>query len=190
LNIKEFASLHDHLRAQRIFFYYTGEFTAAIIESISDALRARLAVLAVPAARRMRVLPNFIEMAHNIMHYSAAGGGGEGETGTRRGSVVIGVDSGGHYWIACCNRIQRADQDYLARRLGALQSMTAEELVIAYKKQLINDDHEETDERSRGAGLGFITIARDSMSPPEFDFIADTREPDLFSLFYIRSIIK
>jgi len=62
--------------------------------------------------------------------------------------------------------------------------MTMEEIKSAYKKAL----RDETPADSKGAGLGFLTMARDASEPLEFEFVKDAHHPDA-TIFCIKAII-
>ncbi len=74
--------------------------------------------------------------------------------------------------------------DTIRSRLEQLHCMTMDEIRDAYKKAL----REETPEDSRGAGLGFLTMARDASAPLEFEFVQDAGDPQV-TLFCIKAII-
>src|ERR1700741_4358300 len=62
----------DDLAAEHgVFFYYCGYFSQTIISASADAIQLRLRGAGVPEKSKRRVLSAFIEMAQNIVHYSA-----------------------------------------------------------------------------------------------------------------------
>ena len=66
-------------------------------------------------------------------------------------------------------------------RLNALQSMSQEEIKAAYKTQL----RSENEAGSKGAGLGFLTVARDASEPIEFHF--DEQPDGKTAMFYLKA---
>ena len=64
------------------------------------------------------------------------------------------------------NLIQRSDVERLRVKLSRIRDMSKDELKVLYKEQL----RAEPEEGSKGAGLGFMEIARRASKPIEFDF--------------------
>ena len=60
----------------------------------------------------------------------------------------------------------------------------SEEIKQAYRQTL----RDETPDGSKGAGMGFLTMARDARQPLEFDFDAD-QEPGQPPVFYLKAAI-
>lgn len=69
-------------------------------------------------------------------------------------------------------------------KLGALRNMTLDEIKQAYRQTL----REETPEGSKGAGMGFLTLARDARQPLEFDFDTQHESGDS-PVFYLKAAI-
>ena len=83
----------------------------------------------------------------------------------RYGILTIGRE-GNEYVVCAGNLIERCDVERLHARLSRIREMSKEELRALYKEQLRADP----EEGSKGAGLGFMEIARRASKPIEFDF--------------------
>ncbi len=83
----------------------------------------------------------------------------------RQGSVCIGVEDS-HYYLLSANPVAAESVDALRAKLEPLRSMTLEDIKKAYRETL----RTEQPEGSKGAGLGFLTVARDASAPLEFEF--------------------
>ena len=68
--------------------------------------------------------------------------------------------------VCAGNLIELADIDRLNARLSRIRDMSKDELKALYKEQL----RAEPEVGSKGAGLGFMEIARRASKPIEFDF--------------------
>jgi hypothetical protein len=64
------------------------------------------------------------------------------------------------------NLVERADVERLRAKLTRIRGMSKDELKALYKEQL----RAAPEEGSKGAGLGFVEIARRASKPIEFDF--------------------
>lgn len=62
------------------------------------------------------------------------------------------------------------DVPRLHERLQPLRRMSLDEIKSAYRAQLRNEEHAD-DATSKGAGLGFLTVARDATEPIEYSIV-------------------
>ena len=131
-----------------------------------------------------RVFAVFIEQIHNILHYSEEkipeDETVEGEL--RFGIVLVGM-WGARYYVRCGNFVSNRHVEPLSELLGQLQGMDKEELKALYKERRRSS---ELCDNSKGAGLGFIEMARRATEPLKFDF---TPVDDYRSFFSITTII-
>lgn len=86
--------------------------------------------------------------------------------------------------MVCVNPIATAAVDDLREKLEPLRNMSIEEIKQAYKMSLRAD----TPADSKGAGLGFLTMARDASAPLEFAFHPREDETGT-TLFCLKTII-
>lgn len=170
-NIAEkYGSFFNLAREHQVIFYYRGYFSQHIVAAMADAVKLQLEVTGVAGPTRRKLFSSFIEMAQNIVHYSAdaltAPTLREGEV--RHGSVCIRRETDGSFLLLCANRLEAHIAEELRGKLEALRSMTLEEIKQAYRRTL----REDAPEGSKGAGIGLLTVARDAREPLEFDFDA------------------
>ncbi|WP_092135399.1 SiaB family protein kinase [Cupriavidus sp. YR651] len=154
-------------RERKVIFYYVGYFSQNIIAAMSDAVRLQLAVSGVDGTTRRKLFSSFVEMAQNIVHYSsdALTPPTQDNGQLRHGSVCISmVDE--HYRLMCSNPVATARVHQLRATLEPLRTMTLDEIKQAYKQTL----RAEAPQGSKGAGLGFLTMARDASAPLEYNF--------------------
>ena len=182
---QEFNDFFDVARKRHIIFFYVGYFSQHVVAAISETIKARLDTAGAAGPTRRRIFSSFVEMSQNIMHYSSdtltPPQSDQGQM--RRGSFCIGMKDDS-FFLLCANPVERASEDRIRRRLEPLHSMTMEEIKSAYKKAL----REDTPADSKGAGLGFLTMARDASAPLEFEFVHETHDPDT-TVFCIKAII-
>ena len=58
---------HQH----QVIFYYVGYFSQNIVAAMAEAVKLQLEVAGVAGPTRRKLFSAFIEMAQNIIHYSA-----------------------------------------------------------------------------------------------------------------------
>lgn len=169
----------------QVIFYYMGYFSQNIVAAMADAVKLQLEVAGVAGPTRRKLFSSFVEMAQNIIHYSSdaltPSGATNGEL--RHGAVCIRREDDGSFLLLCANPVEPSIADSLREKLEALRRMTLDEVKQAYRQSL----REETPEGSKGAGMGFLTMARDAREPLEFDFDAPTQ--DSYPVFYLKAAI-
>lgn len=162
---QEWQALSQDALRKDVIFFYVGYFSQNIIAAMADAVKTRIEYVGAEGATRRKLFSSFIEMAQNIIHYSADYCNAVGENGMRRGSVCIS-NHHGHYFLHCANPVEAAVATKLRDKLAHLHSLTIDDIKREYKQTL----RAETPDDSKGAGLGLLTMARDASAPLEFDF--------------------
>ncbi|WP_280191018.1 SiaB family protein kinase [Delftia sp. PS-11] len=183
---EKYGSFFHLARQHQVIFYYVGYFSQNIVAAMADAVRLQLEVAGVAGPTRRKLFSSFIEMAQNIIHYSAdaltPAHQDDGEL--RHGAVCIRRDEDGRFSLLCANPVEQRLGDELRGKLSALSSMTVDEIKKAFRQSL----REETPEGSKGAGMGFLTVARDACEPLEFDF-DPAQTVDGKPVFYLKATI-
>jgi hypothetical protein len=118
----------------------------------------------------------------NVINYSAEkGDAGEDDQDLSFGILIIGKREG-QFYIQCGNYVTQEQEAPLRHKLTKIQSMDKDELKKFYKEQR----RKEASEGSKGAGLGFIEMARKASEPITFDF-APAKAEKLF--FVITAVV-
>jgi hypothetical protein len=164
---KDYREFKTILDTRGVIFSFSGYLSEGILYSLGDALRHKMALEDTDLTTIKKVFSVFIEQAQNIIRYSAEklrGNIGKAVE-LSSGMVTIGTDRG-KFFIVCANIILTEDVPRLRDRLQQLQRMDKDEIKAHYKEKL----REPPEERSRGATIGLIEIARRASDPIEFDF--------------------
>jgi hypothetical protein len=180
-------SVHDYAflelaQQRKVIFYHQGYFSHSIVSAMAEVVKLQLEVAGVSGPTRRRLFSSFVELSQNIIHYSSDALGGD-EATVRQGAVCISVEGEQHYML-CANPIASGEVQALRDKLEPLRSMSLEEIKQAYKVSL----RAETPEHSKGAGLGFLTMARDASAPLEFAFRVREDDPET-TVFCLKAII-
>jgi len=164
-----------------IMFAYSGYVTEPVLNGVGEALKQKLAIQDADTRTMRSVFAIFVEQMQNMIRYSAEKVQPRARPDTplelRYGVLTIGQENG-DYVVNAGNLVLRADVERLRGRLSALSTMDREQLKAAYKEQLKTGP----DEHSKGAGIGFIEIARRASKPIEFDFMKVDEEYVFFAL--------
>lgn len=173
-------------REQNVVFYYTGYFNQTMVSAMGEALRLRISYLEANNLTRRRLFSIFIELAQNVVHYSAEtlSDSQQLDQEVRRGAIWIG-EQDAHFYIVCANPVLRSATERIRSKLEPLRAMTLQEIKSHYRDTL----RSENEAGSKGAGLGFLTVARDASAPIEFDFIDEYGSDNPTTLFYLKARI-
>jgi hypothetical protein len=170
------AAFSDVAAAHGVFFYYCGYFSQKIIEASAEAIEQRMEAAGVAEKVRRRVVGAFIEMAQNIVHYSADRLTAADATNdeVRFGTILI-ARRGDGISLACSNPVDHETYRRLAPKLATISRMTLDAIRAAYRDALRADAEPE----SKGAGLGLLTMARGAACPLQYSFTPSTVAPEL-----------
>lgn len=181
----ELYDLYRDLKSKRILFCYSGPIAHAGIEGVAQTLRMNLEYDDTGNATKVAVFSIFIEQVQNILNYSAERLGGaetESENELGFGTVAIGREADGSYFIYCGNRVYNKDTAELGRRIDELKGLSKDELKALYKERR----RMEPPPGSKGAGLGLVEIARKAGKPIEYSF---RKIDEIFSFFIIKVVV-
>ena len=154
---------HKLLEQRRTFFCYSGLLSEDVLSTFSGIVREQMSEMEDDAEITKRVFGIFVEQAQNVIRYSKDRIA-EGGTGT----VAISRAEDG-FLIEAINPMDHENAAGLQKNLDELKAMDNKELRKAYKQRL----REGPPEGSKGAGLGFIEMARKA-DRFEFDFVGST----------------
>ncbi|MBF0439302.1 MAG: hypothetical protein HQL93_09300 [Magnetococcales bacterium] len=176
--------LRDTLMQEDLLFFYSGYVTEQIMVSIGDAIRDLLALNNTAQSVANTLFTIFIEQAQNIIRYSAEYQTGElnqRQIDLRYGVLAIGYKEDGYY-IACSNAIIKQDVARLQEKLTHIKTLDRSGLKALHKEILKG----QIPEGSKGAGVGFIDIARLATRGFEFEFLETS---DTLSYFVLKAYI-
>jgi hypothetical protein len=177
------AAFFELAQRRNVIFYHKGYFSHSIVAAMSEVVKLQLEVAGINGPTRRKLFSSFIEISQNIVHYSSDSLV-EGEGGAIREGAVCITTEGERHQMLCVNPVTTASVGMLRERLEPLCNMSLEEIKEAYKLTLRAD----TPVESKGAGLGFLTMARDASAPLEFAFYPRVDAPET-TLFCLKTII-
>ena len=177
--------LRAMLHSQGVIFAYSGYVTEPVLSGVGEALKQKLTIDDADTKTLRSVFAVFVEQMQNIIRYSAEkvqrplppAADAHALKELRYGILTIGKE-GNDYVVCAGNLVERGDVPRLHARLSRIREMSKEELKALYKEQL----RAEPEEGSKGAGLGFMEIARRASRPIEFDFTDIDADHTFFAL--------
>lgn len=146
-----------------IIFSFTGPMSHQVVEGVGNALKVKMEEDSVVKTVTMKVFSIFVEQVQNVINYSDER---EPEVSDMAFGIIVVGKEDESFFIYCGNRIKKENVEKLKTNLEELSKMDKAELKEFYKKKR----KEGSDEQSKGAGIGFIEMARKSTKPLEFSF--------------------
>ena len=167
---KETYDFRGRLDTSGVIFCYSGYITEDILTGIGNAMKKKLEHEDADKKTSKSLFSIFVEQVQNVIRYSAEGesGGANGDREDLKYGVLTIGRQNDNYFISCANLVLNKDVERLQGALAHIQTLDRDGLKSLYKETLRG----ETPEGSKGAGVGFIDIARRAGHGIEFDFMA------------------
>jgi hypothetical protein len=182
MNFDELFSQYRAMTDHKILMSFKGVFAQPALVEMGNSIRNTVGSDAVGTVVMKKIFAIFIELSQNILFYSAEK---EVDLDGREGGVGILVvsDNGDRYCVSSGNLMLNQNVDRMRERCEKVASMNKEELRAYYNEQRKRDRPAD----SKGAGLGFIDMARKSDYSLQF---AITPFDEQHSFFMISSYIS
>ena len=163
----EMYNFRNQLHEQGIVFCYSGYMTEQIMTGIGDAIKRKLKIDQADRQTARTVFSVFVEQVQNVIRYSSEHEAEEGQPASelRYGVMTVGCKND-RYFVSCGNVVNTTDVERLRASLTHIQGLDRRQLRVFYKESLKAD----VPAKSKGAGVGFIHIARTASRGFEFDF--------------------
>lgn len=176
-------NLKNELEHAHVFFCYVGPISQNLLADIMGILEQKMSLEQASRATILRVFSVIVEKVQNILHYSDENLSAQkseqepAEPTLRQGIIAVGHDQE-HYFVLSGNVIANEKVPLLQKKLTSLRNMNKAELKQYYQEQR----RKEPEEGSKGAGLGFVEMAKKASQPIEFDFKPIDEHTSFFSL--------
>ena len=147
---------HNLLIERRTFFCFSGALSESVLSSITEAVKHQVFTESGEKKLGSRVFAVFIEQVQNIIRYSAESFQSDSiREVSGLGTVAISATTEG-FTVEAVNPIDENSVASLDENLSQLKVLTSEQLKAAYTDRLKQGPPKD----SKGAGLGFIDMAR------------------------------
>lgn len=177
----EMYDLRDTLGQQGITFCYSGYMTEGILLGIGNAIKTQMQLGDADAKVTKGVFAVFVEQVQNVIRYSAEKIGSEDSAELRYGILTVGTKDDKAF-VACGNMIETRDAERLRDSLMHIKGLDRDGLKALWKETLRG----ETPKGSKGAGVGFIDIARNARHGIDFDF---RKVDDAYVFFTLKALL-
>lgn len=171
---------YEEMHTDGVILYFNGPVSQAMVESIAELMRSKMRAEEAGMGSVQRVFAVLVEQMQNIVRYSSErhvdSPAHEGEMA--HGQVVVGREEDGRFFVACGNTILSEDGTGLAEQIELLRSMNRDELKAYYKERRKQPDCCSV----KGAGLGFVEMARKASQPLDFNIVPVDGSTSFFSM--------
>ncbi|WP_135078993.1 SiaB family protein kinase [Terasakiella sp. SH-1] len=177
---EEMYKFRDVLADKGIIFCYSGYMTEDVLSGIGQAIRMKMELEDADKKIARSVFSLFVEQVQNVIRYSAEKEefiSGDIQKELRYGVLTVGQKNGS-FFVSCSNLIEDRDVIRLGKNLKHIQQLDSNGLKKLYKDTLRGD----APEGSKGAGVGFIDIARRAKKGFEFDFMPVENDRSYFCI--------
>lgn len=175
-DVNEYKQLLDK---SGIIYSYNGTISQNILLSVGRTIEEVFERLPVTATLLTKVFSVFTEQLHNIMSYSVDKVSVKDNVFESEGLSIIGFDKKKNkYYIGSGNHIENGKAEIISFKIDRLNKLNDEELREFYKdvRRTRRDKHE------RGAGLGFIEMARKSSEEIQYNIRKIDDEKSFFEI--------
>jgi hypothetical protein len=186
LNGHSYLAFRKEHEDRGIVFSYSGYLNEDILSGIGSAIRSKMTIDRTEEKISRAVFSAFVEQVQNVIRYSAetssqaSNGSGAADEALilPYGLVAIGEYPDGQHFVTCCNMVLSSDTKKLSEQLESIRGLDRKELGALMRQQL----RDGPPEGSKGAGIGFIAIAREAHGNWEYDIVENAKEGfDFFS---------
>lgn len=170
---------YEQLQEKGIILYFNGPVSQGVVEGVADLMREKMRNEDAGMKVTQRVFSILVEQMQNIVRYSVERDHDDfGGLSMGSGQIIVGREAEGQFYVACGNRIRSEDGPRLTNKIEQVRTMNPDELKLLYKEQR----RKGPDPDSRGAGLGFIEMARKACKPVDFNIVPVDGETSFFSM--------
>ena len=172
--------IHNDMLGDGISFCFTGFMSEDMLLGIGNTLRKKFEIDDLDKTTSMSMFSVFVEMVQNVIRYSAENQSDNNDPAIidlRYGILSIGEKDGRNF-VACGNLVKTEDMKRLETKLSGLKEMDSKQLRKLFKDSL----KEDAPEGSKGAGVGFIEIARRAKHGFDFDFEHAGEDREFFTI--------
>ncbi len=167
------------LEKEGVLFSFSGTVSQSILSSVAETLEKELQTTGIAFGLIQNIFAVFTEQMQNIMSYSQERIHLGNNAFESPGICIVGFDQEmGHFFVSSANIMHPEDESKLSEKLDKIIPMKKDEL-REYYKVLRRSGKEK---HGRGAGLGFLEMAKKSALPMEYAITHLDEERSFFEI--------
>jgi len=174
---------HDMLKEKKITLVYSGPLWSEGIGGLAGNLKERMEFDKIPLNTSQEIFSVFVEQLNNMLMYSEEKENFQDTNAcpveSPKGTFILGRE-GNTFFIQTGNTMKSKNVEMVRNRIDYLNTLDKNALRVFYKEQMRSVDN---NAGSKGAGLGFIEIARRISSKINYSFTPFGDDLTFFTLF-------
>ena len=159
------SELTKHMNSDNPQYVFAGMITNKVLDGIAAGIEDVLSAQEATSKKYRKIFSIFIEMTQNIIFYSAERVNLENDE-AGFGALEIAMD-GAEIKISAANPITMEQRKKIGEIMEQISRSTPDEIIALHKAKMFASIE---DPDSRGAGLGYLDIAKKSVKPVHFGF--------------------
>ncbi|MEA3384716.1 MAG: SiaB family protein kinase [Campylobacterota bacterium] len=161
-----------------IIFSFSGTISQELLMSIVETIKKELENVGTQNKIKDSIFIVAIEQMQNIMSYAKDKQEYENNKYSSSGIFVVGFDNvKAKFFVASSNKVKHEDKIKVQTKLDKINSLDTKEQRKFLRELLRSGDLT----HSRGAGVGFVEMAKRSSEPLEYNFL-EFNDDDYFEL--------
>jgi len=162
-----FSKIRDVIEQEEIFFSYSGIISQSLTTSIEEITNLQLADRNEDKKIARYIFLISVEQLQNMMSYSVGRKTLEGNRYSTPGIFVLGYNKNiKKYFVSSSNEIEKKEIEGISSKIDYINSLDKMQLKEFLKEKLRTSE----DSHERGAGIGFIEMAKRSSEKIEYNF--------------------
>ena len=176
----ELLKLKEILNDSGVIFSFSGTVSQKILTSIAEAIEAEMGAIEEMENKTIRsIFIIFVELMQNIMSYSKDRKNPIGSVYESLGIGLIGYSNEkSKYYVASANNIFPEKEEKIKQKIDKINRLDQAGVKQLYKELRRSGLHK----HDRGAGLGFLEIAKKSSEQLEYKITRLTDEQSFFEI--------
>ena len=167
------------LEKEAIIFSFSGTISQPILSGIGETIQTDLDAMSMDTRVTMKIFAIFTEQMQNIMSYSKERRENQPNRHASPGICVVGFDDQKNkYYVHSANMMEDKDKAQIQKKIDYINSLD-QEGVKQYYKELRRSGK---DIHNRGAGLGFLEMAKRSSEPLDYYITPIDEERSFFEI--------
>ena len=155
----------EMLEKEGIIFSFSGTISQPILSGISETIESDLVAMEMDTKVTMKIFAVFTEQMQNIMSYSKERRENRENRHSSPGICVVGLDAQKEkYYVHSANIMDIKDEPIVSKKIDHINTLDDSGLKKYYKELRRSGKGM----HGRGAGLGFLEMAKRSCEPLEY----------------------
>ena len=161
------SKIREYLHTEDIVFTFSGLISQSLIEFIIETKSNQFDLEGLDEKYKKKLFLICIEQLHNIMSYTKEKNIINENQYSSPGIVIIGFDKiKEKYYVSSSNEIQKEDEEKISKKIDDINIIEKNDLRKLLREKLRNSENS----HDRGAGVGFIEMAKRSSEQLEYEF--------------------